>query len=350
MKARVRKAELESFKDHAAQIRKNNELPILEYLKIEVIGDFVHITKTNMKAFVIQTTVNDSEDCSFLVDENVLFNFIQLSDSEYINFEISGIRIKIYDDRHNAISQTDNVKTYPSVDITNKEWVSVPKHVLDAVGVCAQIVFDDEISGLRNSVFIGDNYVAASDATVGYWQKHAEDLPKLVLRKEVAMAVSKLNGCEISSNESYDLFKSGNSLFGFSKSEIKYVNLPPLFLLPEEKLSFYLNKSALVKWNTCCVNSCKSKVLTATFSAKSYRLELELIDAKYSRDYNSYLDIIDGEGFFKFNPLTLNTLLKVLPTEQIHFYPSKRIVNGCVDRYYITDKDKTFMSAIMLIN
>jgi hypothetical protein len=46
----------------------------------------------------------------------------------------------------------------------------------------------------------------------------------------------------------------------------------------------------------------------------------------------------------------MNTLLKVLPTEQIHFYPSTRIVNGNVDRYYITDANKTFMSAIMLIN
>lgn len=361
MKARVKKTDLVAFKLHASQIRKNAEQPITDYIKIDVSGDFATITKTNLKAFAIKTVANDSEDCCFLVDENILFNFVELSDSEYINFEISGIRIKIYDDRNKATSQTETANVFPKIDISNKHWVEVPKHVLEAVGVCAQIVFDDEISGLKNSVLIGNNHVAGSDGTVGYWQKFKEDLPEIVLRKEVALSVSKLNACEISSNDSYDLFKDGDVLFGFAKSVLKYVNMVPYFLTPSNKLSFYLNKSALVKWNTFCVNTLKSKVLTATFSADKYRLDLKIADAKYERDCDGYLDIVDGCGDFKFNPSTLNTLLKVLPTEQIHFYPSERyVLNGIVvskdkegaqvDRYYITDKDKTFMSAIMLIN
>jgi hypothetical protein len=350
MNARIRKEELQAFKTYASQIKKNTDQPITDYLKIEVVGDFVSVMKTNYKSFAIQTTPNDSEDCSFLVDENILFNFVELSESEFVNFTITGIRITIYDDRHKAVSQTESVTLYPKLDFTNKEWVSVPKYVLDAIGICAQIVFDDEISGIKNSVLVGDKHVAGSDGSVGYWQQFKEDLPTLVLRKDVAMSVSKLNGCEISSNESYDLFKDGNVLFGFSKSEVKYMHMVPFFLVPDEKLSFYLNKSSLVKWNTFCINSCKSKVLTATFKAKDFRLDLELVDSKYERDNNSYLDIVNGSGEFRFNPMTLNTLLKVLPTEQIHFYPSTRIVNGNVDRYYITDASKTFMSAIMLIN
>jgi hypothetical protein len=105
----------------------------------------------------------------------------------------------------------------------------------------------------------------------------------------------------------------------------------------------------LIKWNTFCIKSTKSKILTATFKAEGNRLELELADVKYERDNNSYLDIIDGSGEFRFNPITLNSLLNVLPSEQIHFYPSKRrLDSGQLDRYYITDSAKTFMSAIML--
>src|SRR5215208_4849930 len=165
MNARIKKDDLASFKTYASQIRKNTDQPITDYLKIEVIGDFISVTKTNYKAFAIQTTPNDSEDCCFLVDENILFNFVELSDSEYINFTITGIRITIFDDRNKAVSQTENVSMYPKVDVTNKEWVTVPKYILDAVGICAQIVFDDEISGIKNSVFIGQKYVAGSDAT-----------------------------------------------------------------------------------------------------------------------------------------------------------------------------------------
>lgn len=344
MNARIKKDDLASFKTYASQIRKNTDQPITDYLKIEVIGDFISVTKTNYKAFAIQTTPNDSEDCCFLVDENILFNFVELSDSEFINFTITGIRITIFDDRNKAVSQTENVSMYPKVDVTNKEWVTAPKYILDAVGICAQIVFDDEISGIKNSVFIGQKYVAGSDATIGYWQQIKEDLPNLVLRKEVAMAVSKLNGCDISSNDSYDLFKQGNVLFGFVKSVIGFVCLPPKFEETDRDLSFYINKSALIKWNSFCINSCKSKVLTAEFNADGNKLNLELIDSKYERNNNSYLDVANGSGSFTFNPVTLNTLLKVLPNEQLHFYPGRKN-----DRYYITDKDKTFMSAIMLI-
>lgn|ERR1044072_1097227 len=363
MKARIKKTDLVAFKIHASQISKSKELPILDYLKIEVIGDFVSITKTNLIAFAIQTTANDSEDCCFLVDENILFNFVELSDSEYINFVVTGLRVKISDDRHNTSSQTESTNIYPKFELKDNKWVELDDSVLTAVGICAQIVFDDELTGLKNSVFIGDDAVAGSDATIGYWQKFNKELPKMVLRKNVAYSVSKLKSCSHSDNGQYNLFKSGDVLFGFSKSEVPYTYLLPFFKepKPDAKASFYIHKQLLIKWNTFCINTCKSKSLTATFSANQHRLDLELIESKSEQNNSSYFDIVDGSGDFRFNPSTLNMLLKVLPIDHIHFYPSETyVLNGSVvpketpgarvDRYYITDKDKTFMSAIMLIN
>jgi hypothetical protein len=343
MKARIKKEDLASFKTYASNIKRNGDIPVLDHLKIEVAGDFVSITKTNLRAFAIQTTQNDSEDCSFLVDENVLFNFIELSDCEYINFDVKGTSILIYDDRNKTNCKTELVTIYPKVDVTHKEWKPVSKSVLEAIGIAAQVVFDDEISGMKNSVFIGEKSVAGSDGGIAFWKEFPnEDIPKIVLRKDVAVSVSKLNGCEHSSSESYDLFKSGNALFGFVKSEIGFVNLPPVFGKTDKPLSFNIFRSALVKWNTFCINTFKSKVLSATFKAEGSKLNLQLVDANYGRDSNSHIDIVDGTGEFKFNPSTLNMLLKVLPSDQLYFYPGP-------NRYFITDCDKSFMSAIMLI-
>jgi hypothetical protein len=349
MQARIKRIDIESFKKNASAITKADQVnPVLSFIKIEVKGDFCCMTKSNLKAFVMQTTPNDSEDCIFLVDENTLFSFTELSDAEFINFQISGLRITIEDGRHKTQSPTENSNMYPRLELEMiQKWHSISKGVLDAIGTCAEIVFDDEISGLRNSVFVGRGSVAGSDASVGYWKFFEEDLPTIVLRKQVAMSVSKLPACEYSNNSSYDLFKVNTTLFGFSKSEIQFVELPPKFELPEfEKgVSFYINKSLLIKWNTYCINTCKSKALEATWNANLYRLELKIIDSKYEVNTDSYLDIVDGSGNFKFNPETINRILKVLPSEQIHFYPGKKN-----DRYYMTDNNKTFMAAIMLIN
>jgi hypothetical protein len=346
MKARIKKEDLVSFKIHASSIKRNPDLAVLDHLKIEIIGDYVSIMKSNLRSFAIQTTPNDSEDGSFLVDENVLFNFIELSDSDYINFDVSGVRVIIYDERNKATSKTEPVTIYPKPDVTNKEWQPINKLVLEAIGIAAQIVFDDEIQGMKNSVFIGEGAVAGSDGSIAFWRmfkkEEQEHLPRLVLRKEVAMSVSKLNGCEISENASYNLFKSGSVLFGFSKTEVPFVNLPPVFGNPTGTLSFNIFKSALIKWNTFCINTFKSKVLSAEFTAEATKLNLELVDANYGRESKSHIDIVEGSGYFKFNPSTLNMLLKVLPSDNIYFYPGP-------NRYYITDNDKSFMSAIMLI-
>lgn len=346
MKARIKKDDLIQFKSFAKDIIADKQLPITSFIKIDVSGDYVSLTKTNCKSFVIHTCINDSEDCSFLIDETTIFNFIELSESEYINFKIDGYKITITDERNTTKAQTDNSSLFPKFDLNSvNEWVLLPDSVLSAAGICSQVVLDQEIGGLSNSVFIGDNTVVGCDGSIAYWQKFEFEIPKIVLKKNVAYFISKLKECQVSYNDSYNLFKSGQFLFGFVKAEINYVEVVPRIGEPKEglKQSFYLNKSSFIKWNTYCVNTCKSKMLSAEFSGCKDKLELSLTDSGYDQTHNGYIDIIEGEGYFKFNPETINKLLRVLPSEQIYFYPGSQ-------RYFISDSNKTFMSAIMLIN
>lgn len=344
MKSRIKRNDLEVFFKYAASISKSDiENPILGFIKIEVAGDNVEISKTNMQSFLVHSAISDSEDCSFLVDENILSNFVELSSGEYIYFSIDALRITIYDDRHTTESPTDRPIMFPSINKMHLgEWVELPKKIFTAIGICGKLVFDDEISGVRNSVFVGENHVSGSDATVGYLQKFEEELPKIVLRRKVAAEVCKLDGCMHAMNESFDLFKKGDTLFGFRKSEVKWYDLRPIFKEIDKPESFTIHKNALIKWNKYCINSCKSKVLISSWSADLIRLNLTLCDEKYEIVNKSYIDITNGTGTFKFNPIIINNLLEALPCDQVHFYPGE-------NRYYITDEQKTFMSVITLI-
>ena len=90
MQARIKKAEIDAFKLQASFIVTNTTLPILGYIKFEVEGDYCRITKSNNEAFLVRTVSCDSEDCSFLVEETVLYSFADFSTSEYINFQDDG--------------------------------------------------------------------------------------------------------------------------------------------------------------------------------------------------------------------------------------------------------------------
>jgi hypothetical protein len=345
MQARIRKADLEAFKAHAPAIRENKINPILSYVRISIEGDFGSIQKTNLKSFVLRTFNNDSEDCDFLVDENILLQFVELSSDEYINFSIQGNKIVIYDAKNKTISSTERAAMFPAIDLENiGEWVDIPKQALSAIGISAQLVFDEELVGPKSTVFVGRGAIAGSDANVGFIQ-YFENLPELCLRKEVAIGVSKLATCSVTSNKSYDLFKDADTMFGFSKSEVAFFDLKAIFEKEkvEQQHDFYLNKTHLEKWNNYAIRSCKNVLDGATWAAGNDRLELKIVDSKNEINIDSFISIVNGNGTFKFSPTIMNNLLKALPSEMIFFIPG-------TNRYYITDERKTFYAAIMLIN
>ena len=344
MQARIRKTELDAFRAQAANLKVPSIIPILAFVKIEVKGDECSVTKNNNKAFVIRTFQNDSEDCSFLVDEVTLYNFLNFSDAEYINFQLNGNRVRIYDERSFVEGVTEKASLYGSLDLSNKEWTALPKLALAAAGICSNLIFNGEIADPKSNVFIGKEHVAGTDGMVGYIQKIESGLPdiEIPLRKEIALSISKMNECQYSSNSSYDLFKDQNTLYGFSKGETKFFNLVPLFQQIEQDLSFSIPKSIMTKFCSLCISSIqsKSKLPSATMKMNDGKLILSMEDSEIKIE--SFLALNGSLETFKFNPESMKTLLESLPCEVAYFYPG-------IKRYYITDLDKTFLSVIMQI-
>lgn len=343
MQARLRRREIEQFKPHASNIKPSETNPIVDqFLKVGIVGDYASVTKSNLNAFAILTVPNDGEDCEFLIDQKILFDFCELSDKEFINFIIDGNNIKIWDGVHNTDCPTDRAIMFPSVDAELiGEWQAVSQPALDAIKIAAEIVFPDQISGARNTVFCGNGFVAGSDATIGYMQYITEPMPQMVLRKEVAQIVSKLAPCKYAQSKHHDLFLDGDLLVGFGKSEVNYIDMRPIFQNMPTGHAFSINKNLLIKWNNYV--SGKSKTLSAKWFVEGRKMALQLENSKVNYKTDSVYDVPeDCTSEFKFSPDTLNQLLKVLPCEVVHFVPG-------ANRYYITDADRKFCAAIMLI-
>jgi len=342
MQARIKKSEIEAFKSQAAFIKPNLILPILSFLKIDVDGDFCRITKSNNESFLVRTVSNDSEDCSFLVDENILYSFVDLSTSDHINFSDDGNRIRIYDERTDTKSPTDRPELYPPIAGHVNEWMDIPKLALVSAGIVGQLVFNGEIMNAKSFVFVGLGKVAGTDGNIGYYQPITEPLPQLVLRKDVAGCIAKMSSCQYSRVNNYDFFKEDNSVYGFIRSEYGFMDLTQVFPGITEDLSFCVNKSSISKFNNHCLSAVTTKSIGVTFECKNDNLFIQMNDEKWGVDSKTNVPVKGNSGKFKYDPGFMNTLLKLLPCDEVFFYPG-------VNRYYITDAEKTFLSAIMLI-
>lgn len=347
MQARIRKEDLTAFRTQAADIiiSKKDVLPVLIFLKVKIDGDFATITKSNNRSFIIKTIPNDSEDCEFLVDEETLYNFLDLMDGDYVNFSLEGVRIVLTAGRAKMISGTDQPHLYPKIDLSNENWIPMTKLSIVTAGICSKLIMDGEIMDAKSHVFAGNNSVSGTDANIGYYQHVNENLPNLVLRKEVAQCMSKMSSTHYGSNLSYDLFRDDQTLYGFSKSEYPFCDLGIFFTGVNgpnfNSGGFSTAKSNIARFCQSCVNS-GNDILSAIFQMMpGGLLHLEMVDAANNLDIHKDIPI-KGESAvdFKFNPEQMNDLLKVIPSDDVFFWPG-------VKRYFITDKDRTFTAVIM---
>ncbi len=349
MQAKIKRSELEAFKSQAAFIlpAKNN-MPILSYLKFEVKGDFCELMKSNGESFCIRRIPVECEDCEFLVDEKILYSFMEFCSAETYTFETEGNRIKISGNTQVTRSPTENSKAFLRLQQHDETWAVIPKTALVSVGIACNFIFDTEFKSVKNYVFVGAEAVIGMDGNIGFQQRIKEPLPELVLRKEVAVCISKMANCEHSKNSSYDFFKDGDTTFGFLKNEFNFVNLNYVYEGPNgidvDAFHFTVSKSFLIKFNSHCINSRTDNTCAATFIAENNYLKLELVDSKNEFDVKDEAMIKDCKGKFKFNPEYMNKVLKSIQCENVYFYSNK-----LENMYFITDIDRSFLSAIMLI-
>lgn len=331
---KVNVSELKEFKSNAAFIKVNTITPILSYLKF---GKGT-LTKNNLHSFLIQ-----SIDCkeSFLVDERILMNFISYTSSPTIDIKVENKRVIISDGETTVTSPTDDVANYPPNDQSDKEPILLDCDILKSIGIASNLILEDDVLPSKCHVFVGKKSVCGSNGFVAYVDEFEEDLPEMILRKDVCMTITKYDSVKYSDNDSYHFFESGKCKFGFIKPTAPFHDLTP-FGVFESESSFTLEKSELIGLNDMVISSVNSKLFpTARIEPTKDNLHFDFndidLEITISRDIK-----MDGksEGIFNFNPIYMNKVLKAVPDAELTF-------NKVGDnRYYITG-DSGFVALIL---
>lgn len=315
---KVKTADLKRFKSNASFIKTNNILPILGYLRFQG----TRLTKTNLHNFYEQEMEFKEE---MLVDENILYNFLNNTKEEVIDISIKGDRIIISDGKSKVFAPVEALENFPNMPEPDTAPITIPNEVFYAIHYASNFCEYMELEDHRAHVFVGTNAVAATNNFIGYYEKFKDKLPEMVLLKDIAVILGKFESASFMENEKHIFFDLGASRYSFIKPYFKYSDISRIFGYDKKLESFKVDKTEIVSFTDLCVGSVRAKGLLATMSIKNKKLNLSMVDAGVNVEVNRVVDI-KGEmtSEFNFNPELMGTLLKNVPDTDLTFYRNEK--------------------------
>jgi hypothetical protein len=330
---KVSVADIRAFKKNSSHIKRNNILPILDFIKF----NNGTITKSNINEFVVQES--DFNGC-FLIEERVLFNFIEYTNATEITFESDGKKIKLSDGVQKTTATQGDIAFFPVTEAPPKETVSLTDTILKLFGAAAKYTIEEVHDLIISHIFIGGNAIMASDRFIGFFREIDRELPKTAIPRHVAERVSSIDPADFSETENKLFFKAGKVLYGFKKTEATYVDMRRFFEY-ERASSFHVSRQEIINFNEMCLSMSTMKICHPTFEIKNAgKLFLSAMDGDFAIDNEREIDIIGEMGEkFKYDAVKMNRLLKTAPDDELTFCRVKNIT-------YITG-DSGFTSLIM---
>jgi hypothetical protein len=325
-------ADIRSFKKNSSHIKKNGIIPILDYVKF----DNGVITKTNLNEFVAQES---NFSGSFLVEERVLFNFVEYTNASEISFIADGKRITLSDGSQKTTSTEGDITLFPETEQPPKETVSLTDTILKLFGSAAKYTQEAQHDLIISHIYIGGDTILASDRYIAFYRKIDRELPKTAIPRSVAEKVSSIDPSDFSQTERKLFFKTGKVLYGFQKTEAVYFDLNKFFTYEKDGV-FHAPKAELIAFNEMCLSMSPLRMCHPTLEVVDAKLYLSAIDGDYGVDNEKEIEVVGRMGGkFKYDASQMNRLLKTSPDDELTFC----LVPG---RMYITG-DSGFTSLII---
>lgn len=327
-------SDIRSLKKNSGHIKRNGIIPILDYVKF----DNGTITKTNLNEFVVQES---NFSGAFLIEERVLFNFIEYTSASDILFSADGKKITISDGSQKTTSTQGDITLYPIIEESPKETVALTDTILKLFGAAAKYTREDQYDLIISHIFIGGDAILASDRFIAFYKKIDRELPKTAIPRSVAERVSTIDPANFSQTEKKLFFKAGKVLYGFQKTEATYVDMRKFFDYKKDTY-FHAPKLELIGFNEMCLSMSPSKLCHPTLDIVNGKLLLSAIDGDYGVDNEKEIEVVGEMGSkLKYDAVIFNRLLKTAPDEELTFSRVKGMM-------YITG-ESGFTSLIMEI-
>lgn len=316
--------QLKKFKSIAGSMTQNKLLPILSYLKF----DKGEITKNNLESFMV---MNAEFEGSCLIDEKILYSFIESTNAEEIDVAIKDKSVIISHGKEKMISPTEPVINFPISSISEGKEIELSYDVIRAINVASNFTMEG-VMPYSQCVFVGKGLIAATTGYIAYTEKVDKELPEIVIEKNAATLIKNFESVLFSQNDRCQFYSNHVFKFGFIKKETKFLDMNPFAIVPDEE-SVEINKSEIIKFCDTCINSTTGRIVVANIVED----KLSMADGGFGIEYEKPLSVKLPN--FTFNPTTMSKMLKSIPDEKVNFIRSK-------DKNYVTG-DSGFVALIM---
>jgi len=329
---KVSVSDIRSFKKNSSRITSKGIIPILDYIKF----DNGTITKTNINEFVVQES---NFSGSFLVEERILFNFIEYTSASEILFVADGSKVVISDGSQKTTSSQGNINLFPAIEQPPIETVSLTDTILKLFGSAAKYTQEGNDDLRKSHIFIGGDAIMASDGFIAFYRKIDRELPKTAIPRNVAEKVSSIDPADFSQTEKKLFFRAGKVLYGFQKTEATYIDMSGFFNYQKDTY-FHAPKAELIAFNEMSLAMSKLRLCHPYLEIVNGKLLISAVNSDYGVDNEKEIEVVGEMGDkFQYDAVILNRLLKTAPDEELTFSRVKGMM-------YITG-DSGFTSLIM---
>jgi hypothetical protein len=283
-----------------------------------------------------------------LLDERLISALLSSSGAEV--FEISEVNnnILISDGFSNISFQKEDTTIFPKAPEESDDRVTsfLNKDVIDSLSIAKSFAKPRSIEHPLEFVHMKPNEVFASDGFVMYHKKFDCELPTLMLYPETCIALAGYENVMYYRAGNYDFFESGNTKYGFIKTEAKPQAYDFIIDSASKKGGFKIDKDYIEKFCELTNNSTVSSLpISRITDAGINRLLFQFDDDNYGISTKMEFEVENKNETvpeYSFNPKILLPAIKSIPYDYLNLTPHKTF--GYV---LSNDEDENYTGIIM---
>jgi len=306
--------ELRQFFSASSFIKESGTLPVLQYMKIDFTKDGAKLYRTNLDQYYIHFIDVENTAGEILVEYNRLSNFVSKIQSDAVVFKKDGNTIHVSSGKEHVKLNVMDKAVFPVVPKINEEKTLIPNDVVLTLKRASKFLNDDKNDLFTTHVFVGKNYICASDRNFAHYATLETPIELPIYRS----IIDALPGeCMHSLSDNYYTFTTLNGVYLFIKSEASFFDMTKVPQSIPQKPTTKISKSDFSTFLNIARGQCKFNLCLAEITGSEKSMNCYMKDP-LTEDVAEWPIDADGSPFdFKFNVDYMITICKQFEGEEL---------------------------------
>lgn len=325
--------------------------PVLSYLKLSSSFGECTITKSSQFEYCRYSFDSNNSDFETLIEYDALLELLSKTKATAFTIETDGKFVHLKDGYyHFRFSTSDaEINNYPIHNSPNESaYERLNIDSMKTIQIARGNTGNDKIREFMNFIYIDKQTIYWADTSSVFAKKIEENYSFYALSLAESILLSKFNYVDISVQETWNVYRYENAVFGFKNSDgavgFNYAG----FLSYLKRDNFCtINVEDLMNFCTSTLALNKdAKICTSLFNAKEEKVDLEFSDliSGLENKLKIKCGLVGNEFSFNFEPRKMIDVIKPLPYNEICLGKE----NGIVSIW--NSKDISFLGFISMIH